>query len=887
MDSQILATFMSMVWAMEPQVLTDFGTIVGRKAAGVRVDVVQVNQVVAERDERFNSTELGRLMADGANPHRPVASDGLAKPFTVHGSTAIIPVTGVIAKYANQVNGGSQPRGTSVQAIRSMLAAARADAGVGSILLAINSPGGSVEGVADLADALYAMRSDSGKPVWAYGDSLAASAAYWIGSQASRFYAGRDTLLPSIGVYTVVVDSSRAYENEGIKVHLVASGGVKGSGVPGVAISPEALAKRQQVVGDFMELFGSSVSRARGFTPEQLAAVADGSTMLAPRAKAAGLIDDVRQLASVLDEMNAKFPAKEVARSIAGVNGSVAQQPSRLARLEERRTAVATFGAPAAQVEQASPGGDQSMNMKNLVRILRDPAPAVEPTGGGGTSISSILAAAGVLAVATATPPAAATSGTVDAVELARAAAGAAQSRVTEIMSIAKGFEDVPAVATLRDTALADAGFSVEKFRNQLLATVRDAKKPVPTTPAADVRIGQEASEKLFSGYEAVLVARLNPTLVSGVQSGQEHAKRLAIAAGYSDPLALVRAVDGARKGGIFGHRLIDIMASLSADKFSASRGRAIDRSNQMEVLAAGFGHATSDFPLLLANTNNKILLAAFSETPTTYERWCATANMNDFKTISNVSMSDLSDLQETAEGQPAKEGTFNEKGEPNALKTFTRKFSITRQMIINDDLSAITRLLTMFGVVASRVPERLAYKVLKDNAAMSDTVALFHATHGNLGAALALSQAAVETEYVNMRTQLGFGPDAAKLDIEPKVLLVPSKLKFTAARICNNATDVNGATANSNIINPLKGMLEPVDTPYLGAADGGSDISWYLVGDPRIAPAVQVGFLNGNRTPIVTQVGDGSILGINNEIVFDCCAAAVEHRGIRKNPGA
>lgn len=193
---------------------------------------------------------------------------------------------------------------------RRAIRAAVADESVGSILLVIDSPGGYVEGTADLAAEIVKARES--KPVRAFVEDLCASAAYWIASQAEKVWANADTAdIGSIGVYTVIEDSSKAAELAGVTVHLIATGDLKGAGEPGVPVTDAMLAAWQERIDGTMSVFKKAVMSGRQMDAKAFDAVSSGRTWKAPEAKRLGLIDGVR----TLDEVVAGMPRSRRSRA--------------------------------------------------------------------------------------------------------------------------------------------------------------------------------------------------------------------------------------------------------------------------------------------------------------------------------------------------------------------------------------------------------------------------------------------------------------------------------------------------------------------------------------------------------------------------------------------
>ena len=198
---------------------------------------------------------------------------------------AVIPMSGPLFK------GGSKFSSASTVDVRRAVRQARDDPDVRGILLHIDSPGGHVAGVQELADEVRA--TGKVKPVHAHLDDLGASAAYWVASQARHVTANATAQVGSIGVVAIVEDSSGAAELEGVKVHVVATGDRKGDFAPGAPVSDDALAALREEVADTHEHFLAAVSRGRGMRGKRLEAVADGRTWIASKAHGLGLIDAV------------------------------------------------------------------------------------------------------------------------------------------------------------------------------------------------------------------------------------------------------------------------------------------------------------------------------------------------------------------------------------------------------------------------------------------------------------------------------------------------------------------------------------------------------------------------------------------------------------------
>jgi len=216
---------------------------------------------------------------------------------------AIIPIVGLLMKARSKFGG------TSTIEARQAVRAAVNNKQVKSILLHIDSPGGTVAGTQELADDVSAANKE--KPVFAHIDDLGASAAFWIASQATRITANRTAVVGSIGTLLIIEDSSKLFETAGIKIHIISTGEFKGAGVDGTEITKNMLKQFQIFVDDLNVPFLGAVESGRGMSAEQVAKIADGRAFIAEKAKGFGLIDAVQSLDITMQEISESNAAKD------------------------------------------------------------------------------------------------------------------------------------------------------------------------------------------------------------------------------------------------------------------------------------------------------------------------------------------------------------------------------------------------------------------------------------------------------------------------------------------------------------------------------------------------------------------------------------------------
>ena len=238
---------------------------------------------------------------DGASDDAPL--------YRVVDGVARFDVVGPLAKY-----GSSLSPAPSMVRLRQALRDARRDDVVRAAIFAIDSPGGTVAGTDQLASELG--RLSAAKPTVAFVDDMAASAAYWIASQASSVWATPSALVGSIGVLAVVDDVSKALEDQGVKVHVIHVGKHKAVGVEGKPVTDEDISEIRRELGSINDLFLSAIARGRGVSVDAASAWNTGQVWIASEAKEMGLIDEVGAYDEALASVVAQMPrGNRVARA--------------------------------------------------------------------------------------------------------------------------------------------------------------------------------------------------------------------------------------------------------------------------------------------------------------------------------------------------------------------------------------------------------------------------------------------------------------------------------------------------------------------------------------------------------------------------------------------
>lgn len=209
-------------------------------------------------------------------------------PYALQDGTAVIDISGPITKYPTSFS--MMMGGTATTVVEKQIAHAIANPEVKDIMYRIDTPGGTVDGSFDLAEVIH--RAGSMKPSYAHADDTCTSAGYLLASQCSKVTANATARVGSIGVASAMIDTSKKFEAEKIKVHPLVTGKFKQAGMPGVAITDEQLAHAQSVVDDLYAVFVQKVSAGRGLSGEKIDALQAG-VFVAAKAKEKGLIDGI------------------------------------------------------------------------------------------------------------------------------------------------------------------------------------------------------------------------------------------------------------------------------------------------------------------------------------------------------------------------------------------------------------------------------------------------------------------------------------------------------------------------------------------------------------------------------------------------------------------
>lgn len=302
-------------------------------------------------------------------------------------------------------------------------------------------------------------------------------------------------------------------------------------------------------------------------------------------------------------------------------------------------------------------------------------------------------------------------------------------------------------------------------------------------------------------------------------------------------------------------------------------RGVSVSGQNAMSIVGLAFTHSSSDFGQILIDVAHKSLLKGWETAAENFDQFTSHGTLTDFRPAKRVGLGDFGYLPQVGEGEEYTYGTIGDEGASVALATYGQLFSITRQAIINDDMHLLTKIPEKMGQAARATIAKLVFALLTGNAIAQDGKALFDASHKNT-----LTGAALDVTSIDKAIQIMNGFVNARgepLAIEPEFMLLPTSLYTRAKQVLGSAS-VEGADANSGIINPIRDIVPALKSARLQVAD---PKSWYLINKE----AIEVSYLDGIDTPYIEQQNGFTVDGVSTKVRIDAGVNVIDYRGIVK----
>lgn len=417
----------------------------------------------------------------------------------------------------------------------------------------------------------------------------------------------------------------------------------------------------------------------------------------------------------------------------------------------------------------------------------------------------------------------------------------------------AAGAADLPETTVqdlIRSTAGKDLpGVMVEVVRAARVAV--ETKSPATAGHPARVEVTRDAGDTLLRGFQEGIDARCR-AVKDPTDLGRQY-QRMSTREMAAEYLETIRG-------------------------FSRSDVRMMSVS---EVIERAF-HAGSDLTNVLLNTANKILARGYGEEVQTWRPLAIQSDNTDFKPNYLVQLNASIVPEKVLEDGEYKFGTMSDGKTTYQLSTYGKGLMISRQALINDDLSALDRLPAKMGAGCALLESNLVWEQLTSGASGAtvtlDNKALFHADHNNTGTGV-IGITGIDAGVTKMRKQTD--PTGNSLNVQASYLIVPPELR-TAALQFLYPTGYAPSTLAS--INPFAGGMELIVEARLSAD---STAYYYLAANPNRIDMLQFGYLAGEGGPTITTTEKRNPDGVEMLVRHDFYCALADHRGFYRSTGA
>ena len=470
----------------------------------------------------------------------------------------------------------------------------------------------------------------------------------------------------------------------------------------------------------------------------------------------------------------------------------------------------------------------------------------------------------------------------------AQSQAGGAPAATTEVQPVASAAPEAAPVAAAAAIPQAAESVSASTESATIAALRRETeirRCAAQAGLAPDVVQAMVDSGKPFSDV-ALEIVSAHAAVVEGRAGAAGHPARISVTRDSGDTvmagigsMLFARINPGAEiseAGQQFrGYSLMECVRT-----FAESRGISTVGRSKSDLVAMAM-HSTSDFPLLFSNLAGKSLDAAYQEEPHTWKQLARQRNLPDFKQSSDLVIAADLAPEQLLEGGEYKAGTLKEAQATWKLATYARKVCITRQAIINDDLSALERVPEYLGRGFRRLESNLVWALISGNATTSvDGLALFAAGHNNTGSGV-IGIAGMNAAKKAMRKQTDIS--GVTVNLTPDYLVVPTDLEATALQFLYPSGYAPSSITGASGPNVYAGSMQLIVEPRLD----GSATQWYAVAGPSRIDGLVYGYLADEPGPTITPVPERDPDGLSLLARFDFGCAVKDYRFIYRSSGS
>lgn len=831
----VIRAFYGTEWAILPAKLEQISELLELRSQGVTFSPDQIKERVGMFDTPTNRTQ---------------------------GQIAVLNLFGTISQRMNAMSQYSG--GTSTEMFASAFQDAVNDPNVSAIVINIDSPGGSVPGVPELANMIYQARDK--KRIVSVVNPMMASAALWIGTAAGEVVAIPSASdVGSIGVLTIHTDQTKADAEAGLTRTIIKSNEFKAEGNPYEPLSDSAKTFITQRIMKIHEEFVSAVAKFRGVTTAKVEAdFGNGRTLRAKEALQVGLIDRIATLEEVLAELGA---------SAGSQTGFVATSPQSFDKGKRRmnaklKKALITAGLCKVTDDQAAFDAALSLHCEAEGLDVKNEGAILASFGlGDPVTTTSTTPASTTIVTQQATSPSMSMQDLTALIKMA----SVADSRKVELIGELSGSLATLSTAQVLDKINAENLKGVQTGGHAVTGGESQAEKFA--TDARDALLlrtwGSSDVPKEVLNYKTGEMVDFKPKRGNyGLQSLPKLAEQCLIHAGV--PYAKVAALSPMQ------------LAQIAMGKDPAQLG--------LGYLASDASYNVSGmFSNILLDAANVTLRRSYNDARTTFQIWMKQgAAIADFKAVNRVIAGELGDPRAVPEDGEFEETTLTDGKESYKLTVWGEIVSLSWQLIVNDQLGSFTEIPAKLGRAMRRKQNRIAYAAVKANAALADTIALFNDSHTNrtTGALTTPSDyvSAFATMERKMADQVGLSSESGTLGYTPRYIIYPTALD-QIIRTTLNSSSV--ASANAGTTNIYQGAYETVKEPELNAAQGGSDTRFILAADANEVDTFEYAYLQGLEAPVIEQEMSFERLGMKRRIYQAFGVKALDYRGLQDHTGA
>lgn len=315
---------------------------------------------------------------------------------------------------------------------------------------------------------------------------------------------------------------------------------------------------------------------------------------------------------------------------------------------------------------------------------------------------------------------------------------------------------------------------------------------------------------------------------------------------------------------------LLDMARGSLSRAGVSTRGMSPD-----ETFTRAAEHTTSDFPNLVSNAMNKTALASYQAAASPLKMLGRQRSLSNFKSATSIRLGEMGRLEELTESGEITATSRAENGETMHLKTYARGLSVSRQLLIDDDLGMLGDMTAAFGEAAAQTEADILVNLVTSNPNLSDGTPVFDASRGNIASSgAAPSEATLSAVRKAMRATKGLDGQTL-VNVAPKYLLVGPELETDAEKLL--AAIYAATTDDVNVFgSKLSLLVEPRIT----------DVSWYVFADPARLASFQYGYLSSAQGVQIQRSEAWSTLGMKFRAFLDFGAGWLESRAAYLNEG-